>query len=90
MAKAWFITGISSGLGRKMTEQLLARGDRVAGTARKLHVLDGLKSRYANLQTAARYSRRGAQRLYPSRRPCCCLGRVYWGWAFRGVDAAAE
>ncbi len=30
----WFITGISTGLGRAMAEQLLARGDRVAGTAR--------------------------------------------------------
>ena len=48
MVKTWFITGISSGLGRKMTEQLLARGDRVAGTARRLDALDGLKSRHAD------------------------------------------
>jgi NADP-dependent 3-hydroxy acid dehydrogenase YdfG len=48
MIKTWFITGISSGLGRKITEQLLARGDRVAGTARRLDALDGLKSRYAD------------------------------------------
>ena len=53
MVKTWFITGISSALGRKMTEQLLARGDRVAGTARKLHALDGLKSRYANQLSVA-------------------------------------
>jgi NAD(P)-dependent dehydrogenase (short-subunit alcohol dehydrogenase family) len=34
--RTWFITGINSGFGRHMTEQLLARGDRVAGTARKM------------------------------------------------------
>jgi len=30
----WLITGVSSGFGRHMTEQLLARGDRVVGTIR--------------------------------------------------------
>jgi NAD(P)-dependent dehydrogenase (short-subunit alcohol dehydrogenase family) len=30
----WFITGASRGFGRELTEQLLARGDRVAATAR--------------------------------------------------------
>jgi len=33
--KTWFITGASSGLGRTMTESLLARGDRVAATVRR-------------------------------------------------------
>ena len=31
MARTWFITGVSSGLGRLMTERLLARGDRIIG-----------------------------------------------------------
>jgi NAD(P)-dependent dehydrogenase (short-subunit alcohol dehydrogenase family) len=53
MVKTWFITGISSGLGRNMTEQLLARGDRVAGTAGRLDALDGLKSRYADQLSVA-------------------------------------
>jgi NADP-dependent 3-hydroxy acid dehydrogenase YdfG len=53
MVKTWFITGISSGLGRKMTEQLLTRGDRVAGTARRLDALDELKSRYADQLSVA-------------------------------------
>ena len=44
--KTWFITGISSGFGRLMTEKLLERGDRVAGTARKLAQLDDLKAQY--------------------------------------------
>ncbi len=44
--KTWFITGVSTGLGRTMAEQLLARGDRVAGTARKLEALDELKAQH--------------------------------------------
>jgi NAD(P)-dependent dehydrogenase (short-subunit alcohol dehydrogenase family) len=44
--RTWFITGISGGFGRLMTEQLLERGDRVAGTARKLEAVDDLKSQY--------------------------------------------
>ena len=31
----WFVTGASRGLGRELTEQLLARGDRVAATLRR-------------------------------------------------------
>lgn len=33
--RTWLITGISSGFGRVMTEQLLAGGDRVVGTVLK-------------------------------------------------------
>lgn len=44
--RTWFITGVSSGLGRLMTEQLLERGERVAGTARKLDSLADLQARY--------------------------------------------
>ena len=40
MSKTWFITGTSSGLGRLLTEQLLARGDRVAATLRRPEALD--------------------------------------------------
>jgi len=32
--RTWFITGISTGFGRHLTEQLLHRGDRVVGTVR--------------------------------------------------------
>jgi len=46
MQRTWLITGINRGLGRALTEALLARGDRVAGTARKLDELDGLKATY--------------------------------------------
>ena len=33
--RVWLITGVSSGFGRHLTEQLLGRGDRVVGTVRK-------------------------------------------------------
>ena len=46
--RTWFITGVSSGFGRIMTEKLLERGDRVAGTARKLEQLAELKAKYGD------------------------------------------
>ena len=48
MTRTWFITGVNSGFGREMTEQLLERGDFVAGTARKLDAMDDLKARYGD------------------------------------------
>lgn len=44
--KVWFITGTSSGLGRQLTELLLAKGERVAATARNVSSLDDLQTRY--------------------------------------------
>ncbi|MBB3676209.1 SDR family oxidoreductase [Modestobacter versicolor] len=35
MTRTWLVTGVSSGFGRQLAEQLLARGDRVAGTVRR-------------------------------------------------------
>lgn len=46
MGSTWFITGASRGFGRELTEQLLARGDRVAATARRPEQLDDLAERY--------------------------------------------
>ena len=34
--RTWLITGVSSGFGRHLTEQLLKRGDRVVGTVRNM------------------------------------------------------
>jgi NAD(P)-dependent dehydrogenase (short-subunit alcohol dehydrogenase family) len=47
--RTWFITGVNSGFGRLMTEQLLASGDRVAGTVRKMDAMDNLKEKYGDL-----------------------------------------
>ncbi len=35
MSKVWLITGSARGLGRSITEAVLAHGDRVVATARK-------------------------------------------------------
>src|SRR5258708_4344259 len=48
LPKTWFITGTSSGFGRTLTEKLLARGDRVAATLRKVNALDDLKAQYGD------------------------------------------
>lgn len=47
-SRTWLITGISSGFGRHMTEQLLARGDRVAGTVRELDAVTDLTAAYGD------------------------------------------
>jgi NAD(P)-dependent dehydrogenase (short-subunit alcohol dehydrogenase family) len=44
--RTWLITGVNSGFGRLMTEQLLERGDRVAGTVRKMEAVNDLKAKY--------------------------------------------
>jgi len=49
--KTWFITGISTGFGRHLTEQVLSggdRGDRVAGTIRQAGAVDDLKDKYGD------------------------------------------
>jgi NAD(P)-dependent dehydrogenase (short-subunit alcohol dehydrogenase family) len=46
MAKVWFITGSSRGLGRSLTEAVLANGDNVAATARNPEMLNELVEKY--------------------------------------------
>jgi NAD(P)-dependent dehydrogenase (short-subunit alcohol dehydrogenase family) len=45
-SRVWFVTGASSGFGRVLTEAVLARGERVAATARTTSTLDDLAARY--------------------------------------------
>jgi len=47
--RAWLITGVNSGFGRHMAEQLLGRGERVAGTVRKMDAINDLKEKFGNL-----------------------------------------
>ncbi len=44
--RTWFITGVSSGFGRQLTDQLLQRGDRVVGTVRDKSKVTDLRERY--------------------------------------------
>ncbi|MDR6879626.1 SDR family oxidoreductase [Bacillus sp. 3255] len=46
--RTWLITGISSGFGRHLTEQLLEQGNRVAGTVRNVDVVNDLKTKYGD------------------------------------------
>lgn len=46
MKKIWFITGSARGLGRSLTEAVLANGDLVAATARQPEQLADLAERY--------------------------------------------
>lgn len=46
MAQTWFITGISSGIGRAMAQALLEGGDRVAGTVRDADVVATMKAEF--------------------------------------------
>ncbi|MEU3986624.1 SDR family oxidoreductase [Streptomyces sp. NPDC026672] len=52
--RTWFITGVNSGFGRRMTEQLLERGDRVAGTVRRPGSVDDLVATYGDAFWTAR------------------------------------
>ncbi len=42
MSRTWFITGCSTGFGRRLTEKAHARGDRVVATARRVETLADL------------------------------------------------
>ncbi|HLU76071.1 MAG TPA: SDR family NAD(P)-dependent oxidoreductase [Nonomuraea sp.] len=46
MARVWFITGASRGLGRAFTEAALAAGDRVVGAARNVAPLEELAAEH--------------------------------------------
>jgi len=46
MSKVWFITGSSRGLGRSLTQAVLAKGDQVAATARNPQQLNELVEKY--------------------------------------------
>ncbi|MFI5698372.1 SDR family NAD(P)-dependent oxidoreductase [Kribbella sp. NPDC051586] len=48
MSKVWFVTGSSRGLGRSFVEAALARGDKVAATARNTESLDDLVAAYGD------------------------------------------
>lgn len=54
MSKTWLITGTSSGFGRALAEQVIARGDRLVATARRPETLADLVERAPDRVTALR------------------------------------
>ncbi|MGS2740849.1 SDR family NAD(P)-dependent oxidoreductase [Sinomicrobium sp. M5D2P17] len=46
MAKIWFITGSSRGVGKSITEAALRSGDKVVATARHTALLQDLEKKY--------------------------------------------
>ncbi|MEO0835995.1 MAG: oxidoreductase [Cyanobacteria bacterium J06642_3] len=54
LLKVWFITGSSTGFGRILAEQLLAKGETVVATARKPEQLEDLVSSYSDRALAVR------------------------------------
>lgn len=52
--KVWFITGTSSGFGRALAEEVLAKGDEVVATARKPEVLQDLIAKYPDTARAVK------------------------------------
>src|SRR4051794_29088326 len=52
--KVWFITGTSSGFGRALAEEVLAKGGRVVATARRPEVLQDLIEKYPDTARAVK------------------------------------
>ena len=44
--RTWFITGVSSGFGRELAEQILQQGDRLVGTVRSTGKVTDLMAKY--------------------------------------------
>jgi len=77
MPKTWFITGTSSGFGRALTEELLARGDRVAATVRNLATMNDLVDRYRDQLWVAGLDVTDAERIRDVVRSAfSALGRI--------------
>lgn len=53
-SRVWFITGASTGFGRKLAEAVLAKGDRVAATARREETVADLVKQYPDHARAIR------------------------------------
>lgn len=54
MSKVYFITGTSSGFGRALAEEVLARGDRAVLTARRPETVEGLAHKHPDAALAVR------------------------------------
>jgi NADP-dependent 3-hydroxy acid dehydrogenase YdfG len=89
----WFITGASQGFGMRLTEQLIARGDRVAATSRNLAPFETLRAKAGDrLWTAALDVADRAQMREVVEKAFADLGRinVICSNAGYGLNGAAE
>ena len=68
-SKVWFITGTSKGFGRVWAESALARGDRVAATARDVKTLAPLVERYGPPDLSGAIGCHGQDSSFPLSRP---------------------
>ncbi|MFI2364388.1 SDR family oxidoreductase [Promicromonospora sp. NPDC019610] len=92
-SQTWFVTGASAGIGRSVTERLLADGHRVAATARRPGALADLAEKYPeHLWTAALDVTDTEQLRAVVERAFAELGRidVIFSNAGRGSVGAAE
>lgn len=86
-SKTWLITGTSSGLGRRLTERLLERGDRVAATLRDPSALDGLRAVHGDRLWVARLDAYDATSAGDTRRAIAGGAFPIPGDAAKVVDA---
>lgn len=64
--KTWFITGASRGFGRIWAEAALARGDKVAATARDIATLSDLAARYGDAVLTLALDVTDSDAVYPA------------------------
>ncbi|PWV51802.1 oxidoreductase [Chitinophaga sp. S165] len=64
MAKIWFITGSSRGLGRSLAVAVLAKGEQVAATARNPAQLDDLAAQYPGQVLALKLDVNNQQQIH--------------------------
>lgn len=87
--RTWLITGVSSGFGREMAQQLLERGERVVGTVRDRAKVSDLLSRWPVTFDAPQVDVTDSAALRHTvdsagqRRPCSCA--IAYGSGFAGA-----
>ncbi len=84
VSKVWFITGTSKGFGRVWAEAALARGDRVAATARDVRTLAPLVERFGDRVSATTLDVTDKRAVEPP----CCRGPGRFGGEARALATA--
>ncbi|KZT18414.1 NAD(P)-binding protein [Neolentinus lepideus HHB14362 ss-1] len=77
--KVWLITGTSSGFGKRMVRDALARGDKVIATARNITNLKDLHAKYPDSQDRLRYLQLDVTSSFESIKKTIEDGVAIWG-----------